>query len=63
VEARISIPADIAELKMRDPDKARALQAAAGADFSRYFREGLAVIGVETNSETGTYLLGPWESN
>ncbi|MBY0502374.1 MAG: acetyltransferase [Bryobacteraceae bacterium] len=63
VEARISIPADIAEIKMRDPEKARAIQAAAGADFTRYFREGLAVIGVESNSETGTYLLGPWESN
>lgn len=63
VEARITIPADIAEIKMRDPEKARAIQAEAGADFSRYFREGLAVIGVEINSETGTYLLGTWESN
>lgn len=63
IEARISIPADIAEINARDPDKARAIQAEAGADFSRYFREGLAVIGVESTPETGTYLLGPWESN
>ncbi len=63
IEARISIPSDIGEIKMRDPDKARAIQAAAGADFTRYFREGLAVIGVESTPEIGTYLLGPWESN
>jgi predicted GNAT superfamily acetyltransferase len=63
IAARISIPADIAEIKARDPEKARAIQASAGADFSRYFREGLAVVGIETTPETGTYLLGPWESN
>ncbi len=63
VEARIVIPADIAEIKQRDPDHARAIQAEAGTNFSRYFREGLAVIGVEITPETGTYLLGPWESN
>ncbi len=63
VEARIVIPSDIAELKVRDPERARVIQATAGADFSRCFREGLAVIGVETTPETGTYLLGPWESN
>ena len=63
VEARITIPAGIAEIKSRDPDRARAIQAAAGADFARYFHDGLTIVGVENTSETGTYLLGPWESN
>ncbi len=63
IEARITIPTDIAEIKVRDPEKARVIQAEAGAAFTRYFREGLAVIGVESTPEKGTYLLGPWESN
>lgn len=60
-QARIAIPSDIAEIRTRDPQRARDIQAAAGEAFSRHFREGLAVIGFERTAEAGTYLLGEFE--
>ncbi|MFL6417583.1 MAG: acetyltransferase [Bryobacteraceae bacterium] len=61
--ARISVPADIAEIRRKDPDYARALQAEIGSEFDRYFGQGWAVTGFERTDEFGTYLLSPWESN
>jgi len=61
VQARIAIPSDIAEIRSRDPQRAREIQAEAGEGFARHFRDGLAVIGFERTPQTGTYLLGEFE--
>jgi predicted GNAT superfamily acetyltransferase len=61
VEARISIPAEIAELRMKDPAHARAIQKQASDEFTTAFDRGLAVIGFEKSKQAGTYLLGKWE--
>jgi len=62
VAARIAIPSDIGEIRGREPERAREIQAAAGEAFSQHFRAGLAVIGFERSPETGTYLLGELEA-
>ena len=61
IEASISVPAEIASLRMNDGERARDIQADIGEKFDLCFRDGLAVIGFERNSEAGTYLLGRWE--
>ncbi len=61
-EARISVPADIADLRQRDVRMARGIQASLGDEFERHFRAGLAVVGFERTEQAGTYLLGKWES-
>src|SRR5579875_907641 len=61
VEARISLPANIAELRVKEHKRAREIQSKAGEQFDKYFQEGLAVIGFEKSTESGTYLLGTWE--
>jgi predicted GNAT superfamily acetyltransferase len=63
VEARIAIPADIAEIRSSDPKRAREIQLRASEEFRAGFDRGLAVIGFEKSPETGTYLLGKWESS
>ena len=62
ITARIEIPADIGEIRQRDPQRAREIQAAAGEQFARHFRDGLAVIGFQRSPEAGTYLLGEMDS-
>jgi predicted GNAT superfamily acetyltransferase len=57
----VSVPANIADLRTADPERARAIQAATGEALDRAFAEGLAVIGFERTDEAGTYLLGKWE--
>ncbi len=59
---RISVPAEIGELRHRDPSRARDIQACIGKEFDRQFQAGLAVVGFEKSREAGTYLLGTWES-
>jgi predicted GNAT superfamily acetyltransferase len=61
VAARIAIPAEIAELRTKDPARARAIQKQASEEFTRAFDRGLAVIGFEKSAQAGTYLLGKWE--
>jgi predicted GNAT superfamily acetyltransferase len=61
VEARITIPAEIAELRTKDPTQARAIQKQASHEFGSAFDNGLAVIGFEKSDRAGTYLLGKWE--
>jgi predicted GNAT superfamily acetyltransferase len=63
VVARISIPNDIARLKLEDPHAARAIQAAATDQFLANFEKGLAVIGFEKSETAGTYLFGEWKPN
>jgi len=62
VEARISVPADIAEIRCHQPDRARQIQAGIADQFDQHFHAGLAVIGFEKSENAGTYLLGQWES-
>ena len=59
---RIDIASDIGEIRQRDPQRAKEIQAAAGEQFARHFRNGLAVIGFERSPEWGSYLLGELES-
>jgi predicted GNAT superfamily acetyltransferase len=61
VVARISVPANIADIRREQPEQARAIQSAIADQFSEAFRQDLAVIGFEKTEEAGTYLLGPWE--
>ena len=60
-EARISVPSNIAEVRHRDPERAREVQKRAGEKFQECFGRGLAVVGFERTKEAGTYLLGKWE--
>ena len=60
---RIDVPADIADIRSKDPERARAVQASIGAQFDDYFGQGLAVTGFERTTEFGTYVLTRWESN
>lgn len=62
IEARISVPSEIARLREGDRNRAREIQTQVGEQFDEYFQTGLAVIGFETNENAGTYLLGRWES-
>jgi predicted GNAT superfamily acetyltransferase len=62
VETRIAIPSDIAMIRANDPARARDIQQKACEQFRAAFDRELAVIGFEKSEQTGTYLLGPWES-
>ncbi len=62
VLARISVPADIGEVRASDPAKARAIQLRISEEFREAFDKDLAVIGFERSSDAGTYLLGQWQS-
>lgn len=61
VEARITIPAEIAELRVKNGARARVIQQQASDEFTNAFHSGLAVIGFEKSAQAGTYLLGKWE--
>ena len=62
IEARISVPANIAEIRLNDPATARKVQAEIGEQFSKYLGEGLAVTDFEKNDTEGAYLLSLWPS-
>ena len=62
VKAKIGVPADIAEIRAREPQRAREIQAAIGDQFEQHFRTGFAVIGFSKEERVGTYLLGEWQS-
>jgi predicted GNAT superfamily acetyltransferase len=63
IEARISIPNEIARLKREDSQAARAIQSAATEQFLTHFEKGLAVVGFERSDAAGTYLLGAWKQS
>jgi predicted GNAT superfamily acetyltransferase len=58
VEQRISLPANVAEIRKKDRARARSLQQEAAKSFDDCFSAGLAVIGFERTEAAGTYLLG-----
>jgi predicted GNAT superfamily acetyltransferase len=62
IAERIAVPADIGEIKRRDPSRAREIQASVSEQFDRHLAAGLAAIALERGEQTSTYLLTPWES-
>ncbi|HYK17543.1 MAG TPA: GNAT family N-acetyltransferase [Bryobacteraceae bacterium] len=62
VEVCVAIPSDIAEIRSKEPKRAREIQQKASDQFQAAFGRGLSVIGFEKSKEAGTYLLGQWES-
>ncbi|HTB17713.1 MAG TPA: GNAT family N-acetyltransferase [Bryobacteraceae bacterium] len=62
VETSIAIPSDIATIRARDSARARDIQQRACEQFRASFDRELAVIGFEKSEQSGTYLLGKWES-
>lgn len=58
---RIVIPADIAEIRASDPEKAKVIQASASGRFEEYFSQGLAVVGFVRRPGEGVYLIGTWD--
>jgi predicted GNAT superfamily acetyltransferase len=63
IEARIAIPAEMGTIRRDNPERAREFQQRACEQFQASLARGLAVIGFEKSEDTGTYLLGKWESN
>ncbi len=59
---RIPIPGEIDEMRQNDRHKAREIQSEIANQFDAHFRAKLAVIGFEKTKDSGTYLLGEWES-
>ena len=62
VKEMVAVPSDIAEIREREPARAREIQAAVGEQFERHFRAGLAAIGFSKDERAATYLLGEWQS-
>jgi predicted GNAT superfamily acetyltransferase len=58
VHEGIRLPANIAEIRGADPERARAIQVELAENFESAFAKGLAVIGVERDETWFTYLLG-----
>jgi predicted GNAT superfamily acetyltransferase len=57
VAARVSVPADIARIRHEEPRRAVEIQTGISERFLENFRNGLAVTGFESTSESGTYLF------
>ncbi len=62
IAERIEVPANIGEIRRSDPKRARAIQSQVSDRFESAFERGLAVVGVDRSTETGTYLLGELET-
>lgn len=60
VQARISVPANIADIRQHEAREAREIQGAIAEQFDTHFAAGLTVIGFEKTDQAGTYLLGEW---
>ncbi|MBV8807587.1 MAG: GNAT family N-acetyltransferase [Acidobacteriaceae bacterium] len=62
IEARISVPLEIAQIREQDPNRAQEIQRSVAEQFDQHFRQRLTVIGFKKEDHAGTYLLGQWES-
>jgi predicted GNAT superfamily acetyltransferase len=62
IEMRIAIPVDIAEIRAKEPARAREIQQKACEQFRAAFDIELAAIAFEKSEQAGTYLIGKWES-
>ena len=57
---RVTYPADIADMRVNDNTRARAIQQTNARLFLDAFSRGLAVTGFERTANEGVYLLEPW---
>lgn len=62
VMGRVEVPADILEIKLRDPRRAGEIQARVSREFQALLAKGWTAAGFERTPETGAYLFGPWHS-
>jgi len=62
VAGQVSVPADIDEIKQRDPNRAREIQSQVSREFQEMLSKGWAATGFERTSEAGVYVFGPWPS-
>jgi predicted GNAT superfamily acetyltransferase len=61
VMGRVSVPADIDDIKQRDSRRAREIQARVGREFQEMLSKGYVAIGFERTSDAGVYLFGLWQ--
>ena len=59
---RVAVPNDIAELREKEPKRARCLQQNLSEAFLAHFQRGLAVTGFDRTAESGVYLFSQWPS-
>jgi predicted GNAT superfamily acetyltransferase len=59
---RIAVPKTIGELKLSDPEAARAVQDRIREEFQKWFGEGYVVVALETEGEDACYVLEPGQS-
>ena len=57
----VAYPADIAQIRRDDAERAREIQRANGIKLRDAFSRGLAVTGFSRGPAEGTYLLEPWK--
>jgi predicted GNAT superfamily acetyltransferase len=62
VVERVAVPNDIAELRQREPIRARDIQLGVSESFIAHFQRGLAVTGFERTADSGVYLFSQWPS-
>ena len=60
--ARVTLPANIAEMRQSDPEIAKREQSQAREEFERHFAVGLAVTGFERGEQAASYLLEKWSA-
>ncbi len=60
---RIHVPAEIGEIKQKDPARAARMQAHMGEQFEGWFARGYAATGMEITPAGGDYLLEPWSDS
>ena len=61
ITARIAVPSEIASLRTKEPERARAIQKQVSEQFQSCFDCNLAVVGFEKSEAAGTFLLAPWD--
>lgn len=59
---RVSLPANISELRLQQPAQVGILQTKIRQQFEQYFSSGYAVTGFEIEGATANYLLEPYEN-
>jgi predicted GNAT superfamily acetyltransferase len=62
VVERVAVPNDIAELRQKEPKRARSVQQSLSEAFLAHFQRGLAVTGFDRTAESGIYLFSQWPS-
>ena len=58
IEAKVTLPADIEQLRRNQPRRVREIQAALSDRFEELFSRNLAVVGFERSPASGAYCFG-----